>query len=136
MNLVDTSAWIEYFFGGPNARYFTPPIEDTPELVVPVICIYEVFKKVNIVADQAKAVRAIAQMKQGMIVDLTEDVALSAALISIRHKLPMADSLIYATSRAREAVLWTQDEHFGDLPDVKYKKARTKASSVRRESRR
>jgi len=123
MNLVDTSGWIEYFFGEPNATYFTHPIEDTENLIVPVICLYEVFKKVNIVADETKALQAIAQMKQGSIVEITEDIALSAALISIEHKLPMADSLIYATARTHDATLWTQDNHFSGLSDVKYKQA-------------
>ena len=123
MNLVDTSGWIEYFFGEPNATYFTQPIEDTENLIVPVICLYEVFKKVNIVADETKALQAIAQMKQGSIVEITEDIALSAALIGIEHKLPMADSLIYATARTHDATLWTQDNHFSQLSDVKYKQA-------------
>jgi len=126
MNLVDTSGWIEYFFGESNAKYFTPPIEATDDLMVPVICLHEVFKKVNIVANEAQALQAIAQMKQGSIVDVTEDVALSAALISLKHKLPMADSLIYATARANCATLWTQDDHFRDLPGVKYRGARPK----------
>jgi predicted nucleic acid-binding protein len=126
MNLVDTSGWIEYFFGERNASYFATPIEKTDQLVVPVICLYEVFKKVCVVADEARALRAVAQMKQGRVVDITEDVALSAALISLKHKLPMADSLIYATARALGATLWTQDDHFSSLTDVRYKEARTK----------
>jgi len=120
MNLVDTSGWIEYFFGGKNASRFAPPIERAKNILVPTICLYEVFKKVNLVADEARALQAVAQMKQGTIVNLTEDVALSAALISIKHGLPMADSLIYATARAHKATLWTQDAHFKDLPGVKY----------------
>jgi predicted nucleic acid-binding protein len=36
------------------------------------------------------------------------------------HKLPMADSIILATARANDAILWTQDEHFKGLPHVKY----------------
>ena len=131
MNLVDTSGWIEYFFGQPNAVYFTPPIEATDDLIVPVVCLYEVFKKVNVVADEARALQAVAQMKQARIVDVTEDVALSAALISLRHKLPMADSLIYATARAQGAVLWTQDDHFRSLPGVNHKGARTKGTRRR-----
>lgn len=120
MNLVDTSGWIEYFFGGPNAAFFAAPIEDVENLVVPVICLYEVFKKVNIVADEARGLQAVAQMKQGKIVDVTEDVALSGALISLKHELPMADSLIYATAQAYDAVVWTQDAHFRSLAGVKY----------------
>lgn len=123
MNLVDTSGWIEYFFEGPNATAFAPPIEDTKNLLVSVVCLYEVFKKVNVVADELKALRAVAQMKEGHIVELTEDIALSAALISLKYKLPMADSLIYATARARDALLWTQDEHFKNLLGVNYKDA-------------
>ncbi|MGA1791367.1 MAG: type II toxin-antitoxin system VapC family toxin, partial [bacterium] len=91
-----------------------------------VICLYEVFKKVNIVADEAKALQAIAQMKQGRVISITEEIALKAALNSIKYKLPMADSMIYATGQVEGAVVWTQDEHFENLPGVKYKKAFTK----------
>lgn len=131
MNLVDTSGWIEFLFGGNNASVFAPVIEDTARLLVPVICLYEVFKKVNAVADEAKALQAVAQMKQGCVVDLTEDIALRAALASLKYRLPMADSLIISTAWARQATLWTQDDHFSGLPGVEYRQARTpKASSV------
>lgn len=136
MNLVDTSGWIEYFFSGPNASFFSNPIEDTDNLIVPVICLYEVFKKVNLVADEARALQTVAQMKQGRVVNLTEDVALRASLVSIRHKLPMADSLIFAIATIRGALLWTQDEHFRDLPSVNYREARTMTSGARRKPRR
>ena len=124
MNVVDTSGWLAYFFAGPNAEYFTDPIEDTENLVVPVVCLYEVFKKVNLVGDEAKALRAIAQMKQGRVVELTEEVALRAALISIRHRLPMADSLIYATAQLEGAAVWTQDTDFKGLAGVNFREAR------------
>jgi predicted nucleic acid-binding protein len=120
MTVVDTSGWIEYFFGGKNADHFAPKIEDTAQLLVPVICLYEVFKKINLVADEAKALQAVAQMKQGRIVEVTEAVALQAALISIRHHIPMANSLILSTAWGEQATLWTQDEHFNGLPGVAY----------------
>lgn len=121
MNLVDTSGWIEYFFAGSNLLYFTKPIEDVKNLIVPVICLYEVFKKVNLVGDEANALQAVTQMKQGLVVNITEDIALQAALISIKHKIPMADSLIYATAQTYKAIVWTQDEDFKNLPDVNYR---------------
>jgi len=65
-------------------------------------------------------------MKQGRVVELTEDIALKASLASIQHKLPMADSLIYATAQRLGAVVWTQDEHFRDLPGVNYREAQEK----------
>ncbi|MFC1462694.1 type II toxin-antitoxin system VapC family toxin [Verrucomicrobiota bacterium] len=126
MNLVDTSGWIEYFFSGPNAGHFAKPIEKTSDLLVPTICLYEVFKKVNTVADEAKALQAVAQMRQGTLADLTEDIALSASLISIKHKIAMADSIVYATAKSHGATTWTQDADFKGLPDVNYKAARTK----------
>ncbi|MCK5233015.1 MAG: DUF4412 domain-containing protein, partial [Desulfobulbaceae bacterium] len=89
---------------------------------MPVICMYEVFKKVNIVADEARALQAVSQMRQGQLIVLSEEIALKAALISIKHKLPMADSLIYATGYFEGAVIWTQDVDSQDLPGVKYKK--------------
>lgn len=125
MNLVDTSGWIEFLFDGPNAGVFAPVLEDTASLLVPVICLYEVFKKVNAVADEARALQAVAQMKQGQVMEVTEEIALRGALISLRHRLPMADSLILATAWARQAELWTQDGHFAGLPGVRYIEART-----------
>ena len=125
MNLVDTSAWIEYFFGGPNAAYFAAAIEDVDHLLVPVVCLYEVFKKVNLVADEARAFRAVAQMKQGRVIELSEELALRAAAVSLRHQLPMADSVIYATAQAEGAVVWTQDSDFEGLVDVNYREARS-----------
>jgi predicted nucleic acid-binding protein len=124
MNLVDTSGWIEYFFGGSNAAFFTAPIENTDELIVPVVCLYEVFKKVNQTVDEARALQAVAQMKQGLIVQITEEIALRAALISLRYKLPMADSFVYATGQMEGAEIWTQDSDFKGLPGVHYKQGR------------
>ena len=127
MNLVDTSGWIEYFFGGPNASFFAKPIEDTENLIVSVICMYEVFNKVNHVADETRALRVIAQMRQGRVIELSEELALHAAYASLRHRLPMADSFIYATGQLEGADIWTQDVDFKGLPGVRYKESRTTA---------
>ena len=123
MNLVDTSGWLAYFFDDANASYFADPIENTGELLVSTVCLYEVFKKINLVAGEAQALQAIAQMRRGKVVDLSEDIALSAAFVSIRYKLPMADSMIYATAKAHRATVWTQDADFKDLPNVNFRKS-------------
>ena len=136
MNVVDTSGWIEFLFEGSNAGVFAPLVENVDELLVPVICLYEVFKKVNAVADEPKALQAIGLMKQGRVIEVTEAISLRAALISLRHRLPMADSLILSTAWSEQATLWTQDKHFAGLPGVEYKTSRTKTSSVRDKSRR
>jgi predicted nucleic acid-binding protein len=120
MNLVDTSGWIEYFTDGPNAAFFAPAVEDTARLVVSVVSLYEAAKKVRAAEGEGAALRAIAQMKEGRVATVTEEVALAAAVISLERRLPMADSLIYATARSWRAALWTQDEHFRGLPGVRY----------------
>ena len=121
MNVVDSSAWLEYFTDGPNAEFFSAAIEDLKFLVVPTISLYEVFKKVLSDRGEAEAFKAIAQMKQGRVVDLDEDIALSAARISIDYKIPMADSIILATTKSHKAMLWTQDEHFSGMAGVEYR---------------
>ncbi len=121
MNVVDSSAWLEYFVDGPNADFFSEPIEDIKNLVVPTISLYEVFKKVLAETGEAEAFRALAQMKMGRVVDLDEEIALSAARISIENRMPMADSIIMATARFHKAILWTQDEHFREMSGVKFR---------------
>ncbi len=120
MNIVDSSGWLEYFAEGSNADFFAPAIEDTANLLVPVICIYEVFKKVLQQKGENQAQIHVGDMKHGKVIEIDESLALSAARLSAELKLPMADSLILATARAHNAILWTQDEHFKDLEGVKY----------------
>lgn len=120
MNVVDSSAWLEYLADGPNAEYFSAPLEDTGNLIVPTICIYEVFKAVLRQRGEDAALQTVALMKQGSTINLTDDLALQAAKISLEYKIPMADSIILATARAHEAVLWTQDQDFKDMENVNY----------------
>lgn len=118
MNVVDSSGWLEYFADGPNAAFFAPAIEDTKNLLVPVICVYEVFKRIYQAQGQALAEIHVADMQKGTLLDLTPSLSMSAAKISADLKLPMADSLILATAREYSATLWTQDKHFQDMEGV------------------
>ena len=121
MNVVDSCAWLEYFAAGPNAAFFGRAIEATGDLVVPTLSLYEVFKRILQQRTEGDALVAVALMQQGTVVELDARLALSAARISVDLKLPMADSAMLATARAFGATLWTQDEHFEDLPDVRYR---------------
>ena len=121
MNVVDSSAWLEYFANEPNARFFAPAIEDTERLIVPTLVLYEVFKLVLRQTDENRALHAVATIQQGTVVDLDAPIALSAARISVDRRLPMADSVILATARTHGATLWTQDEDFKVLKGVKYR---------------
>lgn len=120
MNIVDSSAWLEYLADGPNAEYFSAPLKDTGNLIVPTICIYEVFKAVFRQRGEDAALQTIALMKQGTSINLTDELALQAAKISLEYQIPMADSIILATARAHRAVLWTQDKDFEHIENIKY----------------
>ena len=120
MNVVDSSGWLEYFAEGPNADFFAPAIEDVDNLLVPVICVYEVFKRILLLRGLAAAEVRIADLFKGNVLELNASLALSAARISADARLSMADSIILATTRSHKATLYTQDEHFKDLPEVKY----------------
>lgn len=120
MNVVDSSGWLEYFGQGSNIEFFAPVIRASAQLVIPTISLYEVYKRIVLQRDEEEALSAIAWMTIGQVADLTMEIALAAADLSMEHKLPMADSIILATARAHDATLWTQDEHFKELPEVKF----------------
>jgi predicted nucleic acid-binding protein len=119
MNIVDSSGWLEYFADGENADFFAPAIEDTENLIVPTVIIYEVFKRMLKQGIDVAELR-IADLLRGQQVDFSSPLALSAAQLSVEYKLPLADSFILATAQAYDAVFWTQDEHFRDIPGIKY----------------
>lgn len=116
LNVVDSSAWLEYFADSDQAEHFEAALLDTANLLVPVITIYEVFKKVLREVGEGEALQAAAQMQSGAVVDLDVSLVMDAA----RYPLPLADSIIYATAIHAGATLWTQDAHFEGLPHVKY----------------
>jgi predicted nucleic acid-binding protein len=120
MNVADSSAWLEYFADGPNADRFAPAIEDLSRLIVPAICLLEVFKRVLQQRGEAEALQAIAQMQQGKVEDLTPEIAVAAGRLGFDLKLPLADSVVLATSRKYKALLWTQDSDFDGIEGVKY----------------
>ncbi|MCK4688974.1 MAG: type II toxin-antitoxin system VapC family toxin [Candidatus Marinimicrobia bacterium] len=120
MNLVDSSGWLEYLSDGKNADSFSTPLNDIENVIVPTICIYEVFRVVLREKGENEALQAVALMKQGNIVDLSFEISIQAARFSIDNKIPMVDSIIYTTGQIYNAIIWTQDDDFKNLPGVKY----------------
>ena len=122
MNLVDSSGWLEYLADSRNAEFFAEAIEDTENLIVSTINIYEVFKRILQQRGEDAALQAVALMHQASVVDVTSPIAMDAVKLSTELKLPMADSMVFATARAYGAILWTQDADFEGLPNVKFTK--------------
>ena len=124
LHVVDSSAWLTYLADAPGADAFAEVIEAPESLIVPAITILEVFKVVLRDRGESEALQAAALMQQGAVVPLDATLALAAAKLGVDHKLPLADSVIYATAQEAGAVLWTQDEHFEGLPGVEYRAKR------------
>jgi predicted nucleic acid-binding protein len=123
VKVVDSSGWLKYFAAGQNASFFATAIEHVPELVVPTLSLYEVFKRVAQQRIESDALQVVAAMQQGRVVDLDSKIALSAAHLSMAFQLPMADSVILETAREHEATIWTPDSHLESIVGVEYIKA-------------
>ncbi len=120
MNVVDSSGWLEYFANSANAEEFARPILQIDELLVPSMTITEVFKRILQQRGEQVAIEAAAHMMQNQVVNLDSSLALKAARIGYDLKLPLADSIILATARIYDALLWTQDEDFKEIQGVRY----------------
>lgn len=125
--MVDSSGWLEFLADAPNRKFFEPLLLNPAEVIVPSITIYEVFRKILRERDEDAAGEAAVLMRSGRVIDLDYSLAVSAGYLGAQHKLPLADSVIYATARRHDAVLWTQDAHFDGLPGVRFQpKQRTR----------
>ena len=120
MNVVDSSAWMSYFAGDRNSTHFAQPIQTIDDLLVPSIALTEVFKSIFRQRGEEPALAAIAHMQQGRVIPLDADLAIEAATVGIEFGLPLADGIIYATTRRFNATLWTQDADFKDLESVRF----------------
>ena len=121
LNVVDSSAWLAYFADEPTAEYFARAIEDTGSLVVPVVCLYEVFKVLLRESGEDAAFQAVAAMQQGEVVELDANLALEAAKLGLEEGLAFADSIVLAVARQAGATLWTQDAHFAGKAGVQFR---------------
>ena len=121
MTLVDSSGWIEYLTDGPLAEAYEERLE-RPDLLVPTVVLYEVCKFMRREVSEEAADAAAALMRASRVEPLDEEVAMSAAELSLRHGLAMADAVVYATALRCEAALVTSDADFADLPGVEFLK--------------
>jgi predicted nucleic acid-binding protein len=117
LTLVDSSGWIQFLGNGPLADRFAPYMQYEGQLVVPVIVLYEVYKKLLLIGG-TPAGEFLSAALRGRVVPVDERLALLAAKISIDRRLAMADAIIYATALGVGAHLVTSDAHFQGLPQA------------------
>ena len=120
MNVVDSSCWLEFAQESPVKDIIAPIVADTKNLIVPTIILYEMLKKLTTTNGVDYANEFIQGMLKAQVVPLDVFLSLNAAAVSRKYKLPAADSIIYATAKQHNAVLWTTDQHFDGLPSVRY----------------
>ena len=120
MIVVDSSGWVEFFTDGPLADEYAKRLRNLSAVVTPVIVLYEVYKRLKRDLSEDDAVIAVSAMQRTRIVAITQELALTAADVSLAHDLAMADALILATANAYRAELVTSDADFAGIESVTY----------------
>ena len=121
MIVIDSSFWLELFAGSEHGKIILNNRDYlAANFIVPSIVVTEVYKKLLIETNEFTALQFTTQMKIGDVVDLDFDLAINSAQTGKELKLPIADSIIYTTALHNNAILFTIDKHFKDLPNVKY----------------
>ena len=118
MIVLDSSGWVEFFADGPHAEEFATRLRHPANIITPTVAIYEVYKWIKRERSEEAAAQAVATMKKTSVVDLTEEMALTAADFSLAHGLAMADSMMLAAARIHNAELVTTDAGFVGLSGV------------------
>lgn len=116
--LVDSSGWLEYLTADEKADAFGAYLQGTAQVLVPTVVLYEVVKILLLRGSKSDVDLFLSEALRRHVVNLTDTIALAAASLSIDHRLPMADAIIYATARHYNAQIVTSDAHFGGLPGV------------------
>jgi predicted nucleic acid-binding protein len=124
MNVVDSSGWIEHFQNSPRAAFFSDALLDKEQLLVPSIAVYEVHRRLSPWLPSDLMADCVNVMQSARILDLTTRRAIAASEAAQKHKLAMADAIMYSIAREFKATFWTQDVDYQGLPGVKYQ-ART-----------
>jgi toxin FitB len=120
MNVVDSSGWIEFFLGSVEGRAYKPVIEQTAQLVVPALAIFEVHRFLSRSTNPVSRDACLDVMRRGTLVDITDARAIAASEAAQIHKLAMADAVMYSIAREFKADFWTQDVDYQGLVGVKF----------------
>lgn len=119
MNVVDSSDWLSYFANDDNAAEFSEPIENLDDLLVLSITIAEAFK--NVLRQPGEdAAFIVTAHEAGKSDSLGCDARKDAAKFGVHHKLPLTNSIIFATAQKYAAIHWTQDKDYDGLENVRF----------------
>ncbi|PYQ50812.1 MAG: VapC toxin family PIN domain ribonuclease [Acidobacteria bacterium] len=120
MIVLDSSGWLEFFGEGTYASEFAGRLRQPANVLTPTLALYEVYKWMKRERSEEAALAAVATMKRTHLIALTEQIALTAADLSLAHRLAMADAVMLATARLFDAELITTDSDFAGIDGVIY----------------
>lgn len=118
MHVVDSSIWLEVVTDGALADACLPRLSDLAEVVTPTLVLMEVYGVLRRRDEERAAMRVVAEMEHTRLVPVDSVVAITAAELSMDHRLAAADSIVYATARLNRCELVTADTDFRGLPGV------------------
>ena len=116
-NLIDSSVWIDYLVNGKHKEL----IEKEDKLLLATISLIEIKKKLSKLKIPNKEIHDKVEYikKQSIIINLDLKIAEKASKLIIEKELPIADSIVYASALINNALLFTLDNDFRGLENVK-----------------
>ncbi|HEV7768945.1 MAG TPA: type II toxin-antitoxin system VapC family toxin [Thermoanaerobaculia bacterium] len=73
MIVIDSSGWIEFFTDGPLASAYAARLRKLPEVITPVIVLYEIYKRLKRELSEDDAIVAVSVMQRTKIVDISHE---------------------------------------------------------------
>lgn len=130
-HLVDTGAWLEFFAGSELAEQMDEIMEQPTQILVSPMTIAEVFRSLLQQTTASNALRAIAHMQIGNVIQIDDEISLSAARLGVKNELHLFDCYLLAICKRFDATLWTTNEDLGRLPNVHLLKPKNDLRSFR-----
>ena len=116
----DTSAWL-MLTRGPTQQV-KEIIDSDAIIIISTITLFEAKRKMQ--RDGVPMTKLNKTMSfirySSRIIDVTKDIAETAADLSVKHELSTADAIMYATALSKQAELITGDSDLAGLKGVKF----------------
>lgn len=114
--VLDSALWLAYFLDG---RYKNV-VEKEETFILSTVSLFEIKKKIKNsgLASEHQQYSFDFLREKTLLISVDEHVAEIAVDLALKHKLGMADALIYATALLNNAILMTTDNDFRNLPSA------------------
>ena len=125
--LYDTRFFVEYFYSDDDEllRKFKEELRSVKERLVSSLTVHEIHR-INWLREgkEVAALRSNTIRRDFKIIEVNYEIAVKSAGLRTRHQIPMADSVIAATAQIHDCSVFSDDNHFKEIPDLKTKWAK------------